>query len=635
MTRRIDLDTLLADASASELSDAFLARHLRDVDRDDARAQVIARLDVPALDQSPAVVLSAALAALDPTPVLDRVLDVIADSAVDDNGRIGCFRAIMTLPPTVLANAVAGDPRRAAGMEFASAYNALVMAHGHPEALGTLHAMAKNVPSTHRAMWASFVEDVRQRTGLPASVAYARLLGDATLAGDDGARGVWLDAIVAEADPTGVALLQKLRAGAPKKLRAPFQVALLKVETARASGGGVGAADKVRVWCSQPDGQGAVAALVAFSNPDGTSTVINLCFRLTRDLRQGFVQPRTQERDLIEMRRQLTEGSIEVVRAPVGEFATIVDQAVASHERMGVRVPAECEAPIRALERLPRAPLPEAPAPVAVSPERVEDILDEDRHAYWFFDDEDQRACLRGAVIGGRGAVLAALGRSPMHRRVEAMARFMIHWMLWKGDAAQAAEWVAIADEVARDFAGSALVRAMADASDGALGALDDDDEGDEGGDDDEDGHDDGGPAVQGGVRVADYGREGILIAFVELFPLVAVMEARTLRFHKHPRIPDGEYLVAESYCTARACGCERVALSIKDAEGHRELLRVGYAFTDAAAERFHTPRTVLYPNRLNPPWADAMVREIDAKMKSDPAWHEGVVRHYGLARSL
>lgn len=607
MTRRLDLDALLADASASELSDAFFAPHLRDVDRDDARAQVLARLNVPALDQSPAVVLSAVLAALDPTPLLDRILDVIADPAVDDNGRVGCFQAIMTLPPTALANAVAGDPRRAAGLEFASVYSALVMAHGHPEAIGTLHAMAKNVPSAHRAMWASFVEDVRQRAGLPASAAYARLLGDATLAADDGARGVWLDAVVAEADPAGVALLQKLRAGAPKKLRAPFQVALLKLETAVISGVVAGAADKVRVWCSHPDGQGAVASLVAFANPDGTSTVVNLCFRLSRDLRQGFVLPRTQEREVADMLRELTAGSIEVVRAPVGEFATIVDEAVASHKRMGVRVPAECEAPIRALERLPRAPLPDAPAAAAVSPERVREILRGSHHTYWYFDDADLHMYAAGGG-GDRAAVLATLGRSPMRERVEAMARFMVHWARWQGDAARSAEWVAIADEVARDFAASALVNAMADAS----------------------------PFATATARKAvteSYGVEGILIPFRELFPAVAEQETKTLRFEGHGSIPDGDYRMEESFCTDRRCNCERVTFHVVG--GEAVLCRVGHAFTKAAAKRFYGPQTELDPRGPRPRWADAMAREIDARMRSDAAWRETVVRHYAMARSL
>lgn len=607
MTRLLDLDALLEDARTASLDDAFFVPRLRGVDRNDARARVLARLRAPSLDQSAAVTLGRALEALDPTPALDSVLDVMADPSVDDNGRLACFQAIVKLPPRVIAGAIAGAPRLAAAVEFLSVYSTLVASHEHPEALDTLHELAKQVPAAHRASWVSFLETVRLRSGVPASAAYAKLLGDPAFAADDGARVTLLDAVVAEADAAGSALLQRLRAGAPKKLRAPFQVALLKLETARIGGPAKGAADKVRAWCSQPDGQGAVVALFAIANSDGTCTFVDLCFRLTRDLRQGFVVARAQEREIIETLRDLTGDAIEVARVPAGELAAIVDEAVASHSRMRVRAPAECDAPLRVIERLPRTPLPVAPAPTPTGAARVRTILREKRHTYWFFDDADLRANAH-TTVGGAEEVLAALARSPMRARVEAMARFMVHWTRWRGDAAMAAEWAAIADEVSRDFAASALAVAMAEASPFAR-------------------------ALRGDV-MEDYGREGILIPLRELFPDVAARETKTLRIAGHVSIPDGEYRMEESFCTDRRCNCERVIFHVLDPRGGAQPFRIGHAFSEAAAKRFYGPQTGLDPAG-GPPWGGAMAREVNARMKSDDTWRADVMRHYELARSL
>lgn len=347
--------------------------------------------------------------------------------------------------------------------------------------------------------------------------------------------------------------------------------------------------------------------LFALANPDGTCTFVNACFRLGRDLRQGSVIARAREREVNDTLRQLTDGDIEVTRVPAGELATIVSEAAASHARMGVVMPGECKAPLRALERLPRAPLPALPAPVAVSHERAREILDDDRYAAWFFDDADLNANAYG--VTGREEILAALGRSSMRERVEAMARFMARWVRWKGDEGQAAEWVAMADEVARDFASSALAGAMADAS-----ALD--------------------VGASGGVTDA-YGVEGVLIPLRLLLPKVAQRETKTLRFEGHRSIPDGEYVMEESFCTARTCDCERVTFHVIDRSGRSQPFRIGHAFTAAAAKRFYSPQTEVDPTSPSPPWAKAMEREVDARMKSDAAWRDSVMRHYELSREF
>lgn len=604
MTRSLDLDALLEDARASDLSDAFFTTRLRGIDRDAAREQVLSRITAPELDQTDAVVLGRTLAALDPTSALDRMFEVMGDEAIDDNGRLACFQALLSVSPETVAAYSHRDPRHGATIEFLSLYSTLVSSHEHPEALDTLHALARQVPTEFLRAWVEVLDAVRQRANVAASVAYAKLLGDPTFAADDAVRTRLLDALVAEADEAGVALLQRLRARAPKKLRAPFQVALLKLETARIGGSVKGAADTARAWCTQPDGQGAVVTLFALANPDGTSTFINLCFRLGRDLRQGFVVARAREREVNDTLAQLTAGEIEVTRVPVGELATIVDEAAASHARMGVKTPAECVAPLAAIKRLPRAPLVELPTPVSVSRERVAEILDGDRYLAWYFDDADLDANAFGAV--GRDNALAALARSPVCGRVETMARFMARWVRWRGEEAHAAEWGAIADDVARDFASSALAGAMADVS----------------------------PIDEPGAT-SDYGVEGVLFPFRELFPEIAQRETRSLRFEGHKKIPDGEYLLEESYCTARKCDCERVTFHVIDAGRRGAPFRIGHAFTPAAAKRFYSPQTEVDPTSGPPPWAKDMAREVAARMKSDAAWRADVERHYQLSRTL
>jgi hypothetical protein len=610
MTHTLDLDALLDAFDGSLITEEAIAIHLDGVDREDARTQVLDALSVDEIDDGEAEVLGRTLVLLDPAPVLGAVLDVIADREVADSARLACYQALLTLSPMVVGQAAASNPAWSAGIEFVTVYSTLLASHEQPESLATLHFLVKQVPTSQLATWAEFLESLRERAGLPASTAYAALLSDPALASNDGARSVWLNAIIGDADNDGLALLKKLRAGAAKKLRAPFQVALLKLEAALAEGTGYRASDHVRVWCSQPDGQGAVAALVSFANSDNTSTVVNLCFRLTRDLRQGFVQPRTQERELIAMREHLAEGAVEVLRAPVGEFATIVDEAVASHRRMGVRVPPECEPALRALERLPRAPLPPAPVAVAVNDDRMHEIIDDARHGAWYFDDDDLR--LHGALGLQREKALAVLGRSPMCVRVEAMARFMVHWTRWRGDERQAAEWVAIADEVARDFAESALVEAMADASPSLNVA---------------------GVAARIGHKPSSYGVSGVLIPFEMLFPQEAGRETKVLRIEGHARIPDGDYRFEESFCTDRRCDCERVTFHVLT--DHGVACRIGYAFTKAAAKRFYGEQVELDPTGPVSSWAAAMVRELDTRMAKDKEWRDSVKRHYTMARSL
>ncbi len=470
------------------------------------------------------------------------------------------------------------------------------------------------LPPGDRRSVAEALDRDRTRAGVPASALYAAALTNPVIAADEAVRPVLLDALVREADAAGSALLQRLRGGAPKKLRASFQVALLKLETARIAGGArggapVGAADTVRAWISQPDGQGATAVLVAFDNGNGTCAVADLCFRLTRDLRQGFVVPRATERELREMIEELTCDSIEVVRAPLGEVATVVDEALASHRATGVPTPGECADPVRWIDRLPRSPLPSPPEPVAVSFERARELMRDRRHECWFFDRDDLAKNARGATPGDATEVLEALGRSSMRARVEAMARYMVHFARWSGDAALAAEWSGLAAEVARDFAGSALARAMYEATHTSSRAK--------------------------GTRMEGYGVEGMLIPFSELFPDVSLAERRLLSFRGHARIPDGVYVFEEAYCTARKCNCQRVTFHVIDAEASRIIMRVGYAFTDAAAKRFYTQRTVADPTSTRLPWTDAMVKEIDARVRADATWQAELKRHYAMARSL
>jgi stage V sporulation protein SpoVS len=478
------------------LNDGELSRRLRNVDREDARREIVDRLVAGGSSRQAVDLLAAALLVVGATGHEARLERIAADPSRPRRDRWTALSLVFATSPDragrLLATLSPADGLELTLHPAAEAVSDVLTdpAHGETiaDALGAL-------PPELRGDAFAYLEERRRRAGSPAVLAYRELLRHE----DVGAlRDLVLEAIVAEGGVEAATDLAELRdeAGDPAAKKA-FQRALLRLGT-RAIEAPLKTGSPPRTGSpytpSPPrgeaklgacDGAGAFVVLGCFENGDGTTSISDLCIRVHGEVRDGFALAALNEDDREDFFEKMrASGLSHFAPLSLGDAAAVVFAGVERTRRAGIDLPADVRAPILLFERArgsspSDAAPPMAPAPPhPVTPAEARSLLALPSYDSWFLDEGD----LTGAGVAlprskrpGRAwkdGALARLDTSEVKPRLTAMLEHMARWHTLRGEADRAAVCARSAAEVAQGFAKSAVARAMLDRTVVNLSAL-------------------------------------------------------------------------------------------------------------------------------------------------------------------
>jgi hypothetical protein len=607
------LDALLDQILREPPEDPDELRHLlADVPPSATRAKLIARLRDPEVTRGAASVAGHALAVLGLGDALNTIVELLGDDTTPEHSRQAAVQALASLPPETLQEVIPRLPQKAADALFVLPLIEMVASvQADPATAVAIPQTLRMLAPELRLGWLRELAVVRRSLGVRAADLYRDALADHEIAGDERLREPMLLALIEEADEAGSALLQSLRARASKKLRAPFQSALVRLETARAAGcGSAPTATGVEALVSNVDGQGAFVALVSFRNPDGTFTLANACARLTEDLRSGFFESRSTREERDRLVRDFNADDIELIPAPPGEVATLIAEAVARTKVLGHPIPADVRRSVEFIERIERVALPPNPPAREIDLRTVAHMLARPIFDSWFFDEVDQEAFGVPPMEGELterwcDAALAALARSPVRARVIAMARYTAHRSRWKGLTDEASVWTTLADGAERDFARSPLAMLMLTKTFE--------------------------PATM--TERAEQGSRTGLAPFAELFPDEARRETRAMRLANAGDVPEGTYELHEFYCIDPACDCNRVLFKVYSPDAGRHVATINHGFSARAARADGLEQTFVDPLHANAFYADALCEIVDDMLRHDRAYLQRLKDHYAMVK--
>jgi len=317
------------------------------------------------------------------------------------------------------------------------------------------------------------LEAVRRTAGTSAAAAYGRALCRSPLAD---LHGRMVAAVVEEARPDGVALLEELwRQAPPGPRRRVLHGAVFRARTRHIeppSGG----PPSGYAFVGSCDGQGAFILAGCFENPDGTLSIADLCVRVDAAVRDGFVLPRRHSCEVEALLAEISRDTgIGFARLGLAEAAALVREAAGRTASLGLELPADALPAIQTFERVEGQPAAlEVPAAGSRPPtlEELRALLARPEYEpSWFFDHGDlQAAGLELPVAGtdlAEWAVTAAarLDRPSLRIRLSCMARHMARWHRWKGEPALAELCSGAARLTEESFAQSPLTLAMLERS--------------------------------------------------------------------------------------------------------------------------------------------------------------------------
>jgi hypothetical protein len=331
------------------------------------------------------------------------------------------------------------------------------------EAMGaeTIIEVLESVPDSEKQSAFEFIDTIRQRTGIVATDLYAQAVRQTSL---KAVHERMLAAIVEEGGEHSVDFLTQLRDTTrdPTRRRA-LQKALLRTGTANAEHAGEPKeSQKGEVYVGSCDGQGAYVILGLHQKRlAASSTLVDLCIRVSEDIRDGFTAPRQRRSDLREALERLgKDDSIGFIRVPWAEASRLVVNAVERTRDAGKEIPADARSAVNLFERIAAsegvgqggASEVRVDATADASVEAVRDLLDQPLYDYWFFDAGD----LSGVGMNSSPGFLQSkekwvaqarerLNRPTMRRKLVGMAQHMALWHHYNGDASHARTMSALA----------------------------------------------------------------------------------------------------------------------------------------------------------------------------------------------
>lgn len=236
------------------------------------------------------------------------------------------------------------------------------------------------------------------------------------------------------------------------------------------------------------DGAGAFPVFMARRRSDGSFMVVNLLFRTTGELRDGFALPFEDRADVDALGEQMRQGAgTELVEVPIEAAAALcrrrLDAAEASVDFD--ELPEDIARAVVQARRLPAdeaAVVPPEPADAPVSLARTRELLDAPALRYWLLDvAELVEAQIEPPPADGStpddawfDAALARLADTERTAaRVASLADHMAQWYALADQQTPAAEFARLAQMTRQEPAQSPLVRTMLEKSLAAAAAAD------------------------------------------------------------------------------------------------------------------------------------------------------------------
>lgn len=372
------------------------------------------------------------------------------------------------------------SPEEMAPLAELSLIEMLAAIQADPEQADAVLYVLETTPPELRGLMMEQVEQCRCKAGTPAADTYRSLLGDPDYA------PYWndaLQAVVEEGGARGIALLEGLRddSADPGRHRL-FQGAVLRARTRQIDPETPGQELQGTAHVGSCDGQGAFIMLSVLDNPDGSTTLADLCIRCAADVRDGFVIPRSSHTEVQELLRDIHAGvGVCFVEVPLTHAALLVQEALQRTAEAGQTVPADAQPAVSLLQRVDErqvAMVAEAETSAEgvrprVTIKATRELLGRPEYEHWFFDGGDldgagvQMPAEPPSLVKAAWYKAAAkkLARPKIRARLSAMLRHMERWHRWNGDAHEAALCGRLARVTEQDCAASPLLRVMLELS--------------------------------------------------------------------------------------------------------------------------------------------------------------------------
>jgi hypothetical protein len=125
------------------------------------------------------------------------------------------------------------------------------------------------------------------------------------------------------------------------------------------------------------------------------------------------------------------------------------------------------------------------------------------------------------------------------------------------------------------------------------------------------------------------------MMPFDAVFPDLAKSESRVIHAPEDGPLPAGSYLLRELYCEEPACDCRRALLQVSSIDDERVVASIAYAFDPSQHPSAGESQISLDPRKPQGEAAAAFRDTVETIITSDRAYHDRLVRHYTLWKSV
>ncbi len=460
------------------VNQAELERRLASIDVNAARAVLVKRLVEGEVEEQDASLFGAVFHFLGVEDAYEELLAIAQDQSQPSLVRSRAMGVLAEEEPDELDNLMEClPPEDVTPLAELSLREMLATIQADPEQADSVAYVLGSTPPDAHLFMAEQIEHCRKQAGTPAVAAYGQVLESEELGH---LRPLFLGAIVEEGGTQGIELLERLRdSTGDKRAHRDFQGAILRLRTHSIDPNSCPDAPEGCAHLGSCDGQGAFILLGCFHNPDGTTTLADLCIRCAADVRDGFVIPRSTAEDAEDLLQEIQLGlGTAFVDIPLAQAAVMVAAAEERTSAAGLSIPEDARPAVslfkRALEPAREAgdEAPEEHAPGRLTLKKVRALFEmQEYHLSWFFDVGDLDGV--GVTLPSNKKVkaqwyrqvAAKLATPLITSRVVAMARHMHQWHRWRGEPDLAGLCGALADATEADFVTSPLVRVMLEQS--------------------------------------------------------------------------------------------------------------------------------------------------------------------------
>lgn len=396
------------------------------------------------------------------------LVDAVADARRERHVRACALAVLLAADPTYserLRKVVPSDDLLSLVAEPLAQF--IFHAEANPEEGDALVAALESVPVEMLPPLFQQLEHRRRSGGVPAAVAYERVLRRSELSA---LHTDILNTLTEEGGRDAMQLLETLRGEAGDAARhRQLQGMLMRLHT-RAMEGRTRLPGMITAHISSCDGQSTFFVLADRSNMDGSHTLALLCVSAQHGIRDGHIATRqTSAQAEYLLSRFMAEAGVEFVRVKIDQANAIVGRILREH----ADPPDEVKPVLRFFARSDAATLPlVAKATRATLAQLRTQMQRKPYDKTWFIDGADmaslplQPPLRRQPSVAWYTQAAAALAeRAGLCERLVAMASHMAIWHQLRGEAAAAGLCLAAAESTRESPADSSLLRVLLERS--------------------------------------------------------------------------------------------------------------------------------------------------------------------------